>query len=54
MSREVAGEDEGATLAECLADGRIPIPEKMTFFGSGKHGERQKDAVQFADGMAVG
>ena len=31
MSREVAGEEEGVTLAECLADGRIPIPEKMTF-----------------------
>ena len=31
MSKEVAGEDEGVTLSECIADGRVPVPDKMSF-----------------------
>ena len=31
MSKEVAGEDEGVTPTECIADGRAPVPDKMSF-----------------------
>ncbi|CAK9071601.1 unnamed protein product, partial [Durusdinium trenchii] len=31
MSKEVAGEEEGVTLSECIADGRVPVPDKMSF-----------------------
>ena len=30
MSKEVAGEGEGVTLLECIADGRVPQPERMS------------------------
>ena len=31
LSKEVAGEEEGVTLSECMADGRVPVPDKMSF-----------------------
>ena len=31
MSKEVAGEPEGVTLSECIADGRVPVPDRMSF-----------------------
>ena len=31
MSKEVSGEDEGVTLSECIADGRVSVPERMSF-----------------------
>ena len=31
MSKEVAGENEEVTLSECIADGRVPRPERMSF-----------------------
>ena len=30
-SKEVSGEADGVTLAECLADGRVPVPDRMSF-----------------------
>eukprot|EP00434_Breviolum_minutum_P016187 symbB.v1.2.014263.t1/scaffold1033.1/size247163/1 len=30
-SKEVSGEADGATLSQCLADGRVPVPDRMTF-----------------------
>ena len=32
MSKEVADQPEGVTLGECIADGRVPVPEEMSFF----------------------
>ncbi|CAK9002134.1 Retrovirus-related Pol polyprotein from transposon 412 [Includes: Protease [Durusdinium trenchii] len=32
MSKEVADQPEGVTLGECIADGRAPVPEEMSFF----------------------
>ena len=30
-SKEVSGEADGVTLSQCLADGRVPVSERMNF-----------------------
>ena len=29
-SEEVSGEADGVTLSQCLADGRVPVPDRMS------------------------
>ena len=51
-SKEVSGEADGVTLAECLADGRVPVPDRMSFpkwqqwrKAEGKRPTKRKDGV---------
>ena len=51
-SKEVSGEADGVTLAECFADGRVPVPDRMSFpkwqqwrKAEGRRPTKRKDGV---------
>ena len=54
MSKEVSGEDEGVTLSECIADGRVPVPERMSFpkWQSWRRGEGRRPVLR-RDGRGI-
>ena len=54
MSKEVSGEDEGVTLSECIADGRVPVPERMSFpkWQAWRRGEGRRPVLR-RDGRGI-
>ena len=54
MSKEVSGEDEGVTLSECIADGRVSIPERMSFpkWQAWRRGEGRRPVLR-RDGRGI-
>ena len=54
MSKEVSGEDEGVTLSECIADGRVPVPDRMSFpkWQAWRRGEGRRPVLR-RDGRGI-
>ena len=59
-SKEVSGEADGVTLSQCLADGRVPVPDRMSFpkwqqwrKAEGRRPTKRKDGVGLSTAQEV-
>ena len=59
-SKEVSGEADGVTLSQCLADSRVPVPDRMSFpkwqqwrKAEGRRPTKRKDGVGLSTGQEV-
>ena len=58
--RKCLGEADGVTLSQCLADGRVPVPDRMSFpkwqqwrKAEGRRPTKRKDGVGLSTGQEV-